>query len=164
MGSEFRVAFQPCLRATSTAAMTSDSPRLTRATARSKPTEQACHISHYWKKVRLCHGGGTCFLPESAALRVTAPISLSDVRVPVHCHYCKNEGGTRYGREYALAPELSRLCTPLHHSFRLQHGAAWTSMVGAGGTTDAPSETWGTAGNRFTLKHILLLALCSLMF
>jgi hypothetical protein len=92
MGSEFRVAFQSCLRVTSTAAMTLDSPRLNRATARSKPAEEACHISGYWKKVRICHGVGTCFLPESTTLHVMAPISLSDVCVPVHCHYCENEG------------------------------------------------------------------------
>jgi len=92
IGSEFRVAFQPCLRVTSTAAMTSDSPRLTRARTRSKPAEEACHISHYWKKVRLSRRVGTCFLPESTALRVMALISLSDIRVPIHCHYCKNEG------------------------------------------------------------------------
>lgn len=92
MGSEFRVAFQPCLRVTSAAAMTLDSPRLTRATARSKPAAEACHIGHYWKKVRLCHGVGLCFLSESTVLRVMVLISMSDVCVPVHCHYCKNEG------------------------------------------------------------------------
>jgi hypothetical protein len=41
---------------------------------------------------------------------------------------------TWYGREYPLAPKPSRLYTPLHHSCRLQHGAAWTSMRGTGGT------------------------------
>jgi len=39
---------------------------------------------------------------------------------------------TRYGREYPLAPEPSRLYTPLHCSFRLQLGAAWTSIGGGG--------------------------------
>jgi len=42
---------------------------------------------------------------------------------------------TRYGREYPLGPEPSRLYTPLHHSFRLQLGAAWTSIRGGTGGT-----------------------------
>jgi len=72
---------------------------------------------------------------------------------------------TWYGREYPLAAEPSRLYTPLHHLFRLQHGAAWTSMGGdRRNSSGAPSETWGTADDRFTLKHILLLALCAFMF
>jgi hypothetical protein len=62
---------------------------------------------------------------------------------------------TQYGREYLLAlshPGYTHHCT-IHLDF---------SMGGdRRNSTDAPSENWGTAGDRFTLKHILLPALCS---
>lgn len=99
--------------------------------------------------------------------RVMAPISLSDVRVQFIVTIIRMKVLTWYGREYHLASEPSSLNTPLHYSCRLQHGAAWTSMGGGdrrNSTDDAPSETWGTAGDRFTLKHVLLLALCSFVF
>jgi len=62
---------------------------------------------------------------------------------------------TRYGREYPLAPEPSRLYTPLHCSFRLQLGAAWTSIGGGGGgggrnSLDPPPRSGGEVGSGLT--------------
>jgi len=73
---------------------------------------------------------------------------------------------TQYGREYPLAlsqPGYAHHCTIHLDSSMVQLGPVWWGGDRRN-STDAPSETWGTAGDRFTLKRILLPALCSFVF